>query len=148
MYHFDTYGISFKISKNWKVVDIIDSPDFKEGTIFFALNNNDNFSIFIKDYKGKNYQELYEENIKQLKLSGFKIEAENNFTTLNNKDINLCNIKLDENTYMLSAFLNIKDEMFCNIYITFEGDFNIKKKEFFKVLNSIKPFCSINHQDN
>lgn len=148
MYHFETYKMSLKLNKKWTVVDIIDSPDFKEGTVFFALDNDDNFSIFVKSMQGQNYKELCKDNVKQLNLSGFEIVKEYDFLTLNNKNIKYCEIKVDKNTNMLSAFINIDDNYFCNVYMTFKDNLESRKKEFFKIINSINIFCPIIHQYN
>ena len=148
MYHFNTYKMSLKLSKKWTVVDIIDSPNFKEGTVFFALDNDDNFSIFVKNLQGQDYDELCTRNVKQLNISGFNVINESNFLTLNNKNIKFCEIKVDKTTNMLSAFINIDENYFCNVYMTFKDNFEERKKEFLKIINSITVFCPIIQQDN
>lgn len=146
MYLFENYKISVKLNKKWKLRYRIDNSEIKQGSILEAIDGNNTVTIVIdKNLDNLDFETLYYYNITNLKISGFTIINENNFTNINKKNIKtiIVDHKNDQNIYMVFTYVNnfliiVSSNITTNIEDT--------KKELLKITDSINTFNSINHQ--
>ena len=139
MYMLEDCGVSVKLNKKWQVRYKSTEID-TAGIILEAVDGDCTLTIiFDKNINKYDFKKLCKDNLKKLKVANFETLDPREIHTINDK--NILSVIVDKKVCMM--FTQVNDKFFI-VSIDVNSDKKERIKELYKIIDSLRPFTSIN----